>query len=853
MQGDFSRWTFNPRARYRAVLLQQGRVLLDSDWNEQGQITAYHDEIRALDFLGRSGCPAEGGGFEIVDAEGDRPVGTAWKKLAITPGRYYVDGVLAETRGTGPHGTEPILLAALPDRLGPPEPDSPGRYMLYLDVWTHHVTMDEERALREEALGGPDTTTRARTVWRIRAARLADETNCSDLQARPWAGAAPGTLAATLGRPEQKPDPCRISASGGYTRLENQLYRVQIHDLPAKGKPRYVWSRENGSVTARVEDLTEPPGSSDAETELTLDRVGRDEELSIRKDDIVEVTSAERLLRGDPGFLATAGAPRGLTLPVRWANGGPPADLGRAPIVRRWEAAPREIHSEPVELENNIHVAFVDGEFHVGDYWLIPARSMRLAYGIADQQGTIDWPRNTALPPHGPVHHFAPLAIVRHEAGGWERQADCRPVAPPLTRLTTLDLVGGDGQLALAGEELPEKIRVVVRNGGMPVEGAMVRFSASGGTVTDGKRKDSEIPVPTGRDGMAAVRWTPGSDHITPAGDRDIPQVLTAQRLDDLGCLIDGPVVVTGQVCRPQLRLAGGDGQHLPPGARLLPEQIQVIVDSPLGPVANVNVTATGSAGSVVQRGQPGERRPDALVRTNSDDVVDTTAEGRAAFWWLPAFRDADSEVLTITADIGLNKAPLVVTAQRLPPTGRTPGVHITGLRIVGGTFTNDKDLTAFELAEGIEVHLDADVLRASVFKKPVVRVVLDLPWPFQNEAPVWSESPIGFRAVELAAHWTTQAGEAGESSKIVWRAEDNTRTWLMEKLFPTLAKGGWKQPLTGRLVLDGWAIIANKDRRFHLNGHARTTFTSGRTEFDLPTDDEVPGGQFVQWFRLTK
>ncbi|HET6857258.1 MAG TPA: DUF6519 domain-containing protein, partial [Streptomyces sp.] len=779
MQGDFSRWTFDAQARYRAVLLQQGRVLLDSDWNEQGQIAAYHDEIRALDFLGESGCPAAGGGFEIVDAAGGRPAGAAWEQLAITPGRYYVDGILIEARGAGNHATEPIPLNALPDRLGPPEPAPPGRSMLYVDVWTHHVTMDEEPALREAALGGPDTTTRARTVWRIRTAPLAADTQCSDLRARPWAGPAPGTLTVTLGRAEPNPDPCRISISGGYTRLENQLYRVQIHDLPAQGEPRYLWSRENGSVTARIVDRTEP-GSSGAETELVLDRVGRDEELSIRKDDTVEVTSAELQLRGEPGFLATAGAPRGLTLPVRWVDGRPPADLGRAPIVRRWDALPRALHPDPVELENNIHVAFsAAGEFHVGDYWLIPARSVRLAYGIADEQGTIDWPENAVLPPHGPVHHCAALAIVGPvDGGGWERQADCRPVAPPLTRLATLELVGGDGQSALAGEELPEPIRVVVRNGGVAVEGATVRFTASGGTVTDGKaKKGTGIRVRTDSHGMAATRWTPASDRITAAGDRDLPQTLVVQRLDDLDCPFGSPVIVTGQVCRPQLRLAGGDGQHLPPGARLLPEQIQVAVDSPLGPVAGVRVTATGATGSVVQRGLPGERRPAALGRTNRTDVVDTTAEGRAAFWWLPAFPDADSEVLTLTADLGLNKAPLAVTAQRLPQTGRTPGVHIRGLRIAGRAFANDMDVRASELAEEIEIHLDADVLAASVSNKPVVRVVLDLPWPFPGEAPVWSAFPIGFRAVELDADWVAEAGTARKSPMIVWRARNHTRT----------------------------------------------------------------------------
>lgn len=57
MQGDFSRWTFDPRRDYRSVLMQQGRVLLDADWNEQSELTRYHDEIRARDVIGRAGSP----------------------------------------------------------------------------------------------------------------------------------------------------------------------------------------------------------------------------------------------------------------------------------------------------------------------------------------------------------------------------------------------------------------------------------------------------------------------------------------------------------------------------------------------------------------------------------------------------------------------------------------------------------------------------------------------------------------------------------------------------------------------------------------------------------------------------
>ena len=34
MSGDYSRWSFDPRRHFGAVLMQQGRVHTDADWNE---------------------------------------------------------------------------------------------------------------------------------------------------------------------------------------------------------------------------------------------------------------------------------------------------------------------------------------------------------------------------------------------------------------------------------------------------------------------------------------------------------------------------------------------------------------------------------------------------------------------------------------------------------------------------------------------------------------------------------------------------------------------------------------------------------------------------------------------------
>ena len=59
MKGDFSRRTFNPRKHYAGVLMQQGRVQTDADWNEQGDIQRRRVRIEARDVIGPCGGPED--------------------------------------------------------------------------------------------------------------------------------------------------------------------------------------------------------------------------------------------------------------------------------------------------------------------------------------------------------------------------------------------------------------------------------------------------------------------------------------------------------------------------------------------------------------------------------------------------------------------------------------------------------------------------------------------------------------------------------------------------------------------------------------------------------------------------
>src|SRR6266568_9529998 len=89
MKSDISRQTFDSRKHYSRVLMQQGRVQLDADWNEQQDILLHRFETQTSDMIAPSGVSADSNGFELTYTP-DRT------DLLISPGYLYVDGSLCE-------------------------------------------------------------------------------------------------------------------------------------------------------------------------------------------------------------------------------------------------------------------------------------------------------------------------------------------------------------------------------------------------------------------------------------------------------------------------------------------------------------------------------------------------------------------------------------------------------------------------------------------------------------------------------------------------------------------------------------------------------------------------------------
>src|ERR1700682_278156 len=170
MQADLSKPFRHPRKHYRRVLMQQGRVQLDADWNEQVDILLHYLQTLAADLTGPHGTPmradgSPGTGFDIEEDEELR------RDFLILPGHYYVDGVLCEMDRVRRYRRQPDF-PELPESA---ELEDDGQYVVYLDVWERHITYVEDARIREIALGGTDTTTHSRVVSHVKGLPLGED------------------------------------------------------------------------------------------------------------------------------------------------------------------------------------------------------------------------------------------------------------------------------------------------------------------------------------------------------------------------------------------------------------------------------------------------------------------------------------------------------------------------------------------------------------------------------------------------------------------------------------------------------------------------------------------------------
>jgi Family of unknown function (DUF6519) len=250
-------------------------------------------------------------------------------------------------------------------------------------------------------------------------------------------------------------EPC-ITPPGANYLGDNILGRVELCCNELTDDPTqvtFLWDSKNGSDVYPIADMitSKEAGTNDAKLLMTLEHLGHDTAGTLKRGDLVEFVGVDEPPRQAARALFKIETPNIQTRRVTLTpiSGTLINSNTQRALLRRWRKAPVKVadampsaeNPDPwVDLENGIQVQFVPDRNEQGveialvfqsyDYWLVPARTAT---------GDVEWPRHKdektgapvweALPPHGVVHHYAPLAIIQN--GAAHASVDCRYVFEP--------------------------------------------------------------------------------------------------------------------------------------------------------------------------------------------------------------------------------------------------------------------------------------------------------------------------------------------------------------------------------------------------------------------------------------
>jgi len=427
MKTQISRDSFHPEQRYSGVYLQQGRMILDADWNELSDI----EKARLVDALRDAiagGAPRVGGLKVFAD-----PAGSA--NIRIQPGALYVEGVPARLNAGAP-----LPVNAQPDY--PIQADYSGQNLkLYADVWERSVSALEQSALMDAGLHGADTATRSQTMLQVKWCANTLDPLIED--SNPSIGTAPLTLKLRLiASSGDTCDPCASQVKVD-ERIGNYLFRVEIHDYDSATQWLTLkWSRDNGAEACAVAAM--PAGFSqgdwvweyfDNDTERLLGNHFAPNPLKSRG--LIKETCAtpsgvnepKTYVRQWDGYIkikldsgALSGRDRGVAL---FAGAVSNQAQGRA----NFAGGVLKLNLERLELE----LSSSGKRFVPGDYWLAEVREAEDASGDTVLSATL---------PRGVRHHYLFLGelgvdkklVAQNDA--FKR----RMAFPPLTDIIAADV-----------------------------------------------------------------------------------------------------------------------------------------------------------------------------------------------------------------------------------------------------------------------------------------------------------------------------------------------------------------------------------------------------------------------------
>ncbi len=432
MTADRARVTYDPMRQYRAVVAQQGRVTLEADTNEADSIASEALRLETIDIIG----PTAALGGAYLPGSGNGPGG-----VSIAPGVFYLGGWRLELDAA-------IDLSKQPDWLDqPPVEIVNGTFLVALLLNEQTVCAVEDQALREVALGGPDTAARARLMQHFlrlplrgrtcaAGAALIDQMLAADgvtldpatlqimSQARLQVGFIPGPAST---------DPCTPAAAGGYLGADNQLVRVTVIAYDANAKTgTLLWGWNNASILYRA-SMTDP-------LTLTLPGTPVDGEHAPQLGQAVEILRSEADL-GDGNFIA---APQGFVTTVAEAYNFDTSEVGLADplpadyqadknplFIRLWQAHVPFVAGQATTLDNvsGITVAItlpaLPTQIALRPFWRFAVRPSTPV--MVYPQRYLEAPQ----PPDGPRQWIADLAVMAARRAGSTLIEDCRVIFVP--------------------------------------------------------------------------------------------------------------------------------------------------------------------------------------------------------------------------------------------------------------------------------------------------------------------------------------------------------------------------------------------------------------------------------------
>lgn len=449
MGSDRARVSYDANQQYRGVVAQQGRVTLESDWNEAEQIASEEQREQLLDVIGSRGTPDDG--YRVIETgEGTSPA----FDFTVQKGTMYVGGVRTTlpSNVTYSDQTEWLDRTSDPDWVDPSTIENQ-RELIYLLLREQEVSAVEDSTLRDPALGGPDTTQRTRLTQRIvrlqtknsSCEEAIDEAQSQWLQKglsfnpQTMRLESSASLQVSFVESAAPPDPCDPEARGGYLGAENQLIRVQISSVASEsGQNKLVWGFDNASALYRVS------ATNDTTLKLQSQPVDANHQPKAGQVVVEVLRSAAQLHNGEfiasaTGLvttLATSYNPdtQEITLPASLPTEY--LDPSQTPrlFLRVWQEEIAFSPNTAVRLgETGLQVTLQTSEghpFHKGDYWHFSARP--LTPTEVYPQRYLD----TFQSPEGSKLWICPLSVVEWNDGILEVLEDCREPFDSLVELT---------------------------------------------------------------------------------------------------------------------------------------------------------------------------------------------------------------------------------------------------------------------------------------------------------------------------------------------------------------------------------------------------------------------------------